>query len=138
MSSINSWDEYFKEMKIEWPFSFSKKEMSIFAKLSGDYNPIHLNNDFARLKGFDTTIIYGLLLSTQMSRLIGQELPDKNAILTSIKVDFIKPCYPEDKLFFSATLLTKSESTKGLEFDCNISLNHKTLCKGKLEAIWKP
>ena len=138
MPNLETWNKYVEGMKIEWPFSFSMEDMLTFAKLSGDYNPIHLDSDFAKSKGFDSPIIYGLLLSSQMSRLIGQELPDKNAVLTGIQIDFIKPSYPGDKLIFEANLITKSDSTNALEFKCNILRDQKTLCRATVKAVWLP
>jgi len=138
VANLQTWNKYFEGMKREWIFSFSMKKMLTFAKLSGDYNPIHLDSDFAKSKGFDSPIIYGLLLSSQMSRLIGQELPDKNAVLTGIQIDFIKPSYPEDKLIFEANLITKSDSTNALEFKCNILRDQKTLCRATVKAVWLP
>jgi len=105
--------------------SFSFENMQIFAKLSNDYNPIHVDIDFAKSKGFDAPLIYGLLLSSQMSGLIGQELPDKNAILTGIQMDFIQPSFPDDQLIFGANLINKSDATYNLEFNCHISRDNK-------------
>ena len=138
MTNLQTWNKYFEGMKYQWIFSFSVKEMLAFASLSGDYNPIHLDPDFAKSKGFDSTIIYGLLLSTQMSRLIGEELPDKNTVLTGVQIDFIKPSYPEDKLIFEANLVTKSDSTNALVFKCNILRDKKILCRGIVNAQWIP
>ena len=73
-----------------------------------------------------------------MSRLIGVEFPDKNSVLTSIQIDFMKPSYPQDKLIFEANLVNKSDSTKALEFKCNILRNQKILCRGIVNAIWIP
>ena len=124
-------------MHIEWHFSFGLSDMDEFAKLSGDYNPVHTDPNFAKDKGFDGVLVYGLLLSSQMSRLIGQELPDQNAILTSIQMDFIFPCHPCDCLIFCADLIHKSDATNTLEFKCHISRGEKILCKGLVGAIWR-
>ena len=124
-------------MHLEWPFSFSIDHMHTFAELSKDYNPLHSDFEFAKSKGFDAPLIHGLLLSSQMSRLIGQELPDQNAILTGIQLDFMQPSFPEDELVFEADLVTKSDSTYSLEFKCKISRDQKTLCRGLVSAIWK-
>jgi acyl dehydratase len=132
------WSQYTKGLHIEWPFSFSIENMNSFAKLSGDYNPIHMDVEFAKSKGFEKPLVYGLLLSSQMSRLIGQELPDKNAILTSVQMDFILPCLPDNQLIFEAELINKSESTYALEFKCRISSYEKTMCRGIVTAIWRP
>ena len=124
-------------MHLEWPFSFSIDHMQAFTELSKDYNPIHSDFNFAKSKGFDAPLIHGLLLSSQMSRLIGQELPDQNAILTGIQMDFMQPSFPDDELIFQADLITKSDSTYSLEFKCLISRDKKILCRGLVSAIWR-
>lgn len=131
------WEQYIEGLHIEWLFSFSMANMQSFAKLSNDYNPIHTDAEFAKSKGFEFPLVYGLLLSSQMSRLIGQELPDKNSILTGIQMNFILPCFPDDQLLFGADLINKSESTHAIDFKCFISKNGKTLCRGMVNAIWR-
>ena len=138
MVDLTPWNKYAEGMCISWPFTFSTKDMADFAKLSGDYNPIHTDLDFAKSKGFNSPLIYGLLLSTQMSRLIGQELPDKHAVLSGIHMEFNRPSFPEDALIFEAKLINKSDATFVLEFKCHISRSDEILCRGKANAIWRP
>ena len=138
MPNSGIWEQFVEGMHIEWPFSFSLKEMSLFAKLSSDYNPIHSDISFAKSKGFDAPLIYGLLLSSQMSRLVGQELPDQNAILTGIQMEFMKPCFPGDDLMFGADLISKSDAAHALEFKCQITLDKKIMCRGRVSAVWRP
>jgi len=132
------WNQYAEGLHIEWPFSFSMENMKSFAKLSSDFNPIHTDADFAKSKGYEFPLVYGLLLSSQMSRLIGQELPDKNAILTGVQMDFMLPCFPDDKLIFGADLINKSEATHALEFKCRIFRDGAVLCRGTVNAVWRP
>ena len=138
MSNLNFLEIYNEGLHIEWKFSFNLEDMKIFSKLSKDYNKIHTSKKFAKSKGFDAPLVHGLLLSSQMSRLIGQELPDKNCILTGVKMNFNKPSFPNDKLFFVADLKNISSSTQSLEFECKILRNNEVLCSGKVSAIWKP
>ena len=133
-----SWDKYVEGMHFKWEFLFTNQDMQIFEALSGDHNPIHNDVDFAKSKGFDHPIIYGCLLSSQISRLIGQELPDRNSILTGIKMDFLKPGFPDEKLIFDAKLITKSDATFALEFKCCITSPDKILSRGSATAIWRP
>jgi len=132
------WDKYLVGMELSWSFHFSERDMEAFAALSQDYNPVHLDNSFAQSKGYEAPIIHGLLLSTQMSRLIGQELPDKHAILTGIKMDFLQPCFPNNLLIFHAELISKSEAALFLEFKCKIMNDDVTASRGKVNAVWKP
>ncbi|MDA9249418.1 MaoC/PaaZ C-terminal domain-containing protein [Gammaproteobacteria bacterium] len=132
------WDKYLVGMELSWSFHFSERDMEAFAALSQDYNPVHLDNSFAQSKGYEAPIIHGLLLSTQMSRLIGQELPDKHAILTGIKMDFLQPCFANNLLIFHAELISKSEAALFLEFKCKIMNGDVTASRGKVNAVWKP
>ena len=133
-----AWSLYNEGMELKWPFSFSPVDLQMFATLSGDYNPIHKDEKFAKSKGFPAPLIYGLLLSSQMSRLIGQELPDSNAILTGVQMDFISPGFAGDDLEFTAQLTMKSDATHSLEFKCCITRTGKVLCRGKVYAVWTP
>lgn len=132
-----SWSNYIEGIEFKWPFSFSTEQLQVFALLSGDYNKIHTDGEFAKAKGFDAPLIYGLLLSSQMSRLIGQELPDPHAILTGIQMDFVSPGYAGDDLEFTAQLTMKSEATHALEFKCLITCSNRILCRGKVSAVWR-
>jgi acyl dehydratase len=135
---IQAWDQYVEGLQLGWSFSVSDEDMRTYGKLIGDFNPVHTDVEFAKVKGFDAPLIYGMLLSGQMSRLIGQELPDKHAILTGMRIDFIQPGYAGDELCFDAELTTKSDSSGGLEFKCRITRADKLLCRGKVMAVWKP
>ena len=132
-----AWSSYVEGMELKWPFSFSPEDLQIFAKLSGDFNPIHTDTHFAMAKGFTAPLIYGLLLSSQMSRLIGQELPDPHAILTGIQIEFLSPGFTGDDLEFTAQLTMKSDATHALEFKCRITRASETLCRGKVNAVWR-
>ncbi len=138
MSNLKNWNQYEEGLHVEWPFYFSMEQINFFAELSGDHHPIHTDTEYAKSKGFKAPLVYGLLLATQISRLIGQELPDKNAMLISVQMDFILPCYPEDKLTFGADLINKSDATHSLEFKCCILMGRKTMCRGLVSAVWRP
>ena len=134
---IQAWDQYVEGLQLGWSFSVSKEDMTTYGKLIGDFNPVHTDAEFAKVKGFDAPLIYGMLLSGQMSRLIGQELPDKHAVLTGVRIDFMQPGYAGDNLRFDAELVTKSHSSGGLEFKCRITRDDILLCRGKVMAVWR-
>ena len=138
MTETQIWKEYFEGLHIEWPFSISQKDMILFSELSGDRNPLHSDSQFAQTKGFASQVVYGVLLCAQVSRLIGEEMPDKNSIIMEIQMDFLSPCFPEDALIFSADLVSKSDSTRTYQCKCKIIKDSKIMCKGTVGAIWKP
>lgn len=133
----SGWEAYSEGMQRGWDFRFSDENMRTFEQLSGDHNPIHTDAAFARAKRFDAPLVFGLLLASQLSRLIGQELPDNHAILTGITMDFISPAFVNDDLRFDAELVSKSDAAHALGFKCRITRAGKTLCRGTADAVWR-
>lgn len=135
--AVSSWDAYSEGMRRQWNFRFSRENMQAFEHLSGDHNPIHTDQAFAQAKGFNAPLVYGLLLGSQLSRLIGQELPDNHAILTGITMNFINPAFENEDLSFNAELIMKSDATHALNFKCRITRAGKTLCRATADAVWR-
>ena len=132
-----AWDSYSEGMVSAWDFTFSSEDMLAFEKMSKDHNPIHTNPEFAQSKGFSGPLVYGLLLATQVSRLVGQELPDTHAILTGLSLNFTSPAFVDEQLRFESTLVNKSDATYSLGFKCRITRGGKSLCRGTASAVWR-
>ena len=86
-----------------------------FAELSGDFSAIHLDDEFARSKGYRSRIAHGVLLGSYISRLIGMYLPGKNGVLQSLSLNFRNPIYADsevrivakvERVFFSVDLVS--------------------------------
>ena len=131
-------NDYFVGLEISWIFSYNKDDLKSFSSLTKDFSLLHSDTNFSKDKGYNGPIIHGMLLSSQISRLIGQELPDKNGVLTGMKIDFLNPAYPDSNLEFFSKLHTKSESSKALLFKFLIKEKNEILSKGEVMAIWRP
>ena len=64
-----------------------------FAKISGDYSPIHMNEEFAKSTKFGRKIVHGMLLASLLSRMVGMYLPGKYALYSSQTLEFHNPCF---------------------------------------------
>jgi acyl dehydratase len=73
--------------------SFTLEDVKIFSKLSGDYNPIHINEEFANKSIFQRPIVHGILVSSLFSSLIANELPGPGSIYLSQTLQFKAPVY---------------------------------------------
>ncbi|MCC6862405.1 MAG: hypothetical protein IT158_27765 [Bryobacterales bacterium] len=69
-----------------------------FVALSGDSSSIHVDDGFARERGFRTRIAHGLLIGSLLSALVGTELPGHAGVLQQASFSFRNPCYPGDCL----------------------------------------
>ena len=83
-----------------------------FAELSGDYNPLHMNDIYAKSTKFKQRVCHGLLLTSFFSQLIGMFLPGKNSLYLSQTVKFVSPCFINDEIIVEGKVIDKSSSTK--------------------------
>lgn len=85
-----------------------------FAALSGDRNPLHMDAEFARSRGFAGRVAHGALLAAYVSQLIGMECPGRDAILHSMDLRFPRPVIAGDKVTIDAVIDHISEGTAAL------------------------
>lgn len=101
----------FKDIKVGQEASFKRtvteQDIDRFSEITGDYNPLHFDDDYARCEQFDGRILPGLLTASFISRLIGMLLPGKQALYLSQEIKFVKPVYVGDTLSIKGTVLEK-------------------------------
>lgn len=86
-----------------------------FIGISGDANPLHTSDDFARSKGFKAALMHGNILNCFVSYLIGEMLPSKNVMILSQEIKYINPVYLGAKLALTAEITGSFDSIPGLE-----------------------
>lgn len=69
-----------------------------YAELSGDYNPIHLDEDYAKKTTFKKKIAHGMLIGGYISKIIGMQLPGNGAIYLSQNFKFVRPVFIGDRI----------------------------------------
>ena len=136
-NSSSSCGLYVEGMQIGWKFVFSESDMKAFIDLSTDDSPIHTSHKFCQTRGFKSPILHGVLLSAQLSRLIGKELPDDKAMTMGFSIDFLNPAYVNENLEFNAKVSYKAEATKLIELKFRITRQDTIIGKGKISARWQ-
>ena len=76
-------------------FVISQQNVELFAKATGDNNPIHLDNDYAKTTIFKTRIVHGFLGASVFSKVFGTIFPGEGTIYLSQSMKFLKPIYTE-------------------------------------------
>jgi len=82
-----------------------------FAKLSGDYNPQHMDETYAKKTRFKKRICHGMLLASLFSRLVGMYLPGKHSLYFSQSLNFLYPAFIDDKVIVEGEIVKISRST---------------------------
>lgn len=116
-------------------FSITPQQMRQFAALSGDFNPLHTDEAFARGKGFDGIVVYGGLLIAKVSQLIGMQLPGRNGVWASVSLDFRKPLYVDQTARVEGTVTAVSAATGLVCLKLAVRTADTVLAKGSAEVI---
>lgn len=90
----------------------TKKMVGDFAALSGDYSSLHMDDKFAKGRGFNGRVIHGVLLTSLLSRLVGMHFPGENAIIQSLNIRFLAPTYIGDIVKINAEVVQISTATR--------------------------
>jgi len=84
-----------------------------FAEVSGDYNPIHLDDDFARTTRFGRRIAHGMLSGAFISAVLGYELKERKIVYLLQTMKFTAPVYLDDTVTATA-MVTNIREDKGI------------------------
>ena len=130
----------FDDLKIGQKFKFTKKIteklLDDFATLSGDQNPLHMDESYAIKTPFKKRVCHGMLLASFFSRLIGMYLPGKNALYFSQSLNFKLPCFIGDEITVEGEIVDKSMATKILVLNTTIcNQSGKCLIDGIAKVI---
>jgi 3-hydroxybutyryl-CoA dehydratase len=96
--------------------TFSAAQVADFARLSGDTNPIHLDQEAARRAGFEREVVHGVLVTGLISRLLGTRLPGPGTILLQQQLRYLRPVYPDQavRAFVEVTTVRTDKPVFGL------------------------
>lgn len=92
----------FEDLSIGMKESFSREVtadmVENFCRMTGDVNPLHTDEEFARGKGFKDRVVYGLLTTSFLSTLAGVYLPGERSLIREVDVKMKKPVFVGDVL----------------------------------------
>ena len=115
----------------EFQITITESMVNNFANISGDFSPIHIDEEYAKSTSFGKRVVHGMLLASFLSRVDGMYLPGKHALYFSQNLEFRNPCFINDKIKISSKVIDKSESTKILKIESKITnQNDKLLLHG--------
>ncbi len=102
-----------------------------FAEVSGDHNPIHLSDEFAKTTRFGRRIAHGMLSGAFISAVLGNEFRDMKIVYLSQTLKFRAPVYLGDTVTAIATVTAIREDKQIVTLDTKcMNQNGETLVTG--------
>ncbi|MDD3123713.1 MAG: MaoC family dehydratase [Candidatus Izemoplasmatales bacterium] len=92
--------------------TITEKDVLAYAEVTGDFNPQHIDEEFAKTSIFKARIAHGMLSVGLISRLLGTELPGMGSIYMSQEVKFLAPVYFDDTITATVEVVEIIENRK--------------------------
>lgn len=134
---MNDQGYYLEDLKVGMTASYAKTvteaDVVLFAGVSGDTNPVHLNEDFAKETMFQGRIAHGMLSASFISTVLGTKLPGPGCIYLSQNLKFRAPVRSGDTVSATATITDIVRDKKRVVMQTVCSVRNQVVIEG--EAI---
>jgi 3-hydroxybutyryl-CoA dehydratase len=109
----------------------SDRMIELFAEVSSDRNPVHLDDAYAQDTIFEGRIAHGMLTAGLISAVIGEQLPGHGTVYLSQTLKFMAPVRPGDRVTASVSVAAIDHSRRRVTLDCACRVGDRVVLKGE-------
>lgn len=122
-------------MEQEFCVEITDEIMESFKKITGDKNPLHTDEKFAKDHGYPKRVAYGMLTASFVSTLAGVYLPGERSLIHSVEIKFVRPVYCGDVLRVHGMVHQVNDTVRQIVLNVNIT-NQKgeKVVRGKVKV----
>lgn len=113
----------------------TNRDIELFAEISTDHNPVHLDDDYARDTIFEGRIAHGMLTAGLISAVIGEQLPGHGTIYMSQNLKFLAPVRPGDLVHAEVKVVDMLIDKRRVKLDCRCEVNGKNVLVGEAMVL---
>lgn len=141
MSASDLHGYYFEDLEIGMGDSFGKTitetDVVLFAGVSGDTNPSHLNQEFAKTTRMKTRVAHGMLSASLISAVLGCKLPGPGCLYVNQTSNFRAPVMIGDTVTARVAVTGLDAKRNLVEFETTCEVNGQTVVDGSA-LLWVP
>lgn len=119
-------------------FHITGDQIDAFANLTGDYNEIHMNEEFAKNQHFSGRVVHGLYMNSLVSTVMGMKLPGPGTVLMDQTVTFVRPVIEGDTIAVQICLSEVEERYKNyiatIQIECE-NQEHQTVLRATCHQL---
>ncbi len=116
--------------------TLTEEDLLLFAKVSGDTNPVHLDEEYAATTQFEGRIAHGMWTASLISCALATRLPGPGGIYLGQEIKFLRPVKVGDTVTVQLEVLEINERRKRATVSTNVINQHgKAVIKGKAEIM---
>jgi len=114
-------------MEVSYSQTITDADIKVFAGISGDRNPVHMDNEYAKESRYKRRIAHGLISASYFSALFGTKIPGEGCVYVAQSLRFKRAVYLNDTVT-ATVIVTKIDTLKRRVF-------FRTLCKVKNKIV---
>jgi acyl dehydratase len=129
----------YESLEVGQSYTFERvitaEEVQMYAKLTGDDNPIHIDEEFAKGTRFGKRIVHGAFLLGVISKVLGRDFPGHGSVAVSFAVKFVRPVPVGSTISVEVKIAEKFERHKHVRAKVYVYTNGKTAVGGEATFI---
>lgn len=122
-------------MTASYSQTISDADVKAFAGISGDHNPVHLSEEYAKNSRFKNRIAHGLLTASFFSAIFGTKLPGEGCVYAGQNLQFKKPVYLGDTVVAKVTVIAIDVLKKRVTFETVCTVENRVVTTGTAEIF---
>lgn len=111
------------------------RDIEMFAEVSTDRNPVHLNDDYAKGTMFKGRIAHGMLSAGLISALLGEHLPGHGTIYMGQTLKFLAPVRPGDEVKAEVKVTAIDRERRRVTLETHCAVGDTTVIKGEAVVL---
>ena len=84
--------------------TIEQSDIDAFANVTGDHNPVHVDEEFAKTTRFGRRIAHGMLTASLISAVLANKLPGEGSVYLGQTLQFVAPVFPGDEITARVTV----------------------------------
>jgi 3-hydroxybutyryl-CoA dehydratase len=113
----------------------SDADIEMFAQVSTDFNPVHMDDDYAQDTIFEGRIAHGMLTAGLISAVIGEQLPGHGTVYLGQTLKFMAPVRPGDQVYVEVEVLTIDYAKRRVTMRTECFVYGKSVLKGDATVL---
>ncbi|MFA5582157.1 MAG: MaoC family dehydratase [Paracoccaceae bacterium] len=107
------------------------RDIELFAEVSTDRNPVHLDDDYAKDTIFKGRIAHGMLTAGLISAVIGEQLPGHGTVYMGQTLKFLAPVRPGDAVRAEVEVSAVDHAKRRVTLECRCMVGDTVVLKGE-------
>ena len=122
-------------MNVSYSQTITDADVKAFSGISGDRNPIHLDEQYAEKSRYKKRIAHGLMTASYFSALFGTKIPGEGCVYVSQSLNFKRPVYIGDTVVATVEVISVDLAKKRVFFRITCKVKNKVVTDGEAELF---